>query len=47
MEKLLVGALLLFKKWPHHFIDLISDGADADTGDALLQASIFGDLVFG
>jgi len=47
LTAILDGVRILCEKYPHHFIDLIRDGGDAITGDALLQCAIFGDLLFG
>lgn len=47
LAAILDGARVLCEKYPHHFSDLIRDGGDAVTGDALLQCAIFGDLQFG
>jgi len=32
---------------PHQFGRLLVDGGDADTGDALIQCALFGEIVYG
>lgn len=34
----------LFDKYPHHFAAIVGDNADAETGDALLQVLVFGEI---
>jgi hypothetical protein len=41
------GLIILAEKYPHHFANILSENYDAYTGDALLQCSLFGELVYG
>jgi hypothetical protein len=41
------GLGILASKYPHHFADIIAGNADADTGDALVQCCLFGDIIYG
>lgn len=41
------GLAVLAEKYPHHLLDLLEETGDAYTGDALLQCSLFGDIVYG
>ena len=41
------GLAVLSEKYPHHVADMLSENTDADTGDALLQCCLFGDIIYG
>lgn len=47
LDTLRAGLQLLAEKYPFHAHNLLHDNGDADTGDALLQVTILGDLVYG
>ena len=40
------GLQIMADKYPKHFSDIISDNADAITGDLFLQCCLFGEEVF-
>jgi hypothetical protein len=46
-DMLLNGFDLMRKEHPRHYQDATTENHDADTGDVLLQLSLFGKLVFG
>lgn len=41
------GLVIMAKKFPDHFADILKDNTDNDTGDVLLQCAILGDVVYG
>ena len=41
------GLQLMSMKYPSQFQDLVNENSDAETGDILLQLSLFGELVYG
>lgn len=41
------GLDVLAEKYHHHVTDIVQENADADTGDALLQCCLFGDIIYG
>lgn len=41
------GLELMAKQYPKHFMDLVSENFDADTGDIFLQLCLFGDVIYG
>lgn len=41
------GLAVMAEKYPAHFAHLLGDDADAETGDVLVQCSIFGVIVYG
>ncbi len=41
------GITVLAAVSPHQFGRLLVDGGDADTGDALIQCALFGEIVYG
>jgi hypothetical protein len=41
------GLAILGEKYPHILSDILSENTDAGTGDALLQCSLFGDIIYG
>lgn len=41
------GLQLMATKYPKHFADIIEENDDGDTSDALVQLSIFGDVIYG
>ncbi|SRR6266496_1782155 len=47
LEAIQKGLTILAKKYPRHLADILTENADADTGDALLQCCLFGDVVYG
>lgn len=47
IDKLKRGLLVLREKYPRHFADIITESGDAETGDALVQCALFGDIVYG
>lgn len=47
IEALQYGTELMAKKYPRHFADMMSEDDDIETADALIQLSLFGDLVYG
>lgn len=46
LAAILDGVRCLAVESPYHFANLIRDNADANTGDALLQCAVFGDILF-
>lgn len=40
------GIAVLAEKYPWHLADIISDKGDMNTGDALLQCALFGDVIY-
>ena len=40
------GLAVLAEKHPQHITDMLTENADADTGDALLQCCLFGEIVY-
>lgn len=46
-ESIQKGLSILAEKFPWHITNLVTDNADAETGDALLQCSLFGDIIYG
>lgn len=44
---LLRGSDLMAEKFPHHFANVITENADAETGDVYLQCCLFGGIVYG
>lgn len=47
LESIEKGLNTMAKQYPHHFKNVMSDSADAETGDVLLQCCLFGKLVYG
>lgn len=47
LESIQKGLQVLADKYPHHLRDIISENDDANTADCLVQAAIFGELVYG
>lgn len=41
------GLAILAEKYPRHLADILAENADADTGDALLQCCLLGDVIYG
>jgi hypothetical protein len=41
------GLAVLAEKYPWHLAAMLADNADAETGDALLQCSLFGEMIYG
>jgi hypothetical protein len=41
------GLQLMAEKYPSHFSDILSENADASTGDVFLQLCLFGELIYG
>lgn len=46
-EKVRIGLSIMAEKYPRHFQDVVADNADAETGDVLVQLSLFGEIVYG
>lgn len=46
-EKLIAGLQVMATKYPKHFLNVLQENADAETGDVYLQCCLFGDIVFG
>lgn len=46
-QSIIKGARIMAQKFPSHFADLMNDDADAETGDVLLQCTVFGDAIYG
>jgi hypothetical protein len=46
-EAIQKGLAILAEKYPWHLASILAENADADTGDALLQCSLFGDVIYG
>jgi hypothetical protein len=46
-EALQKGLIILATKYPRHLADLLTENADAETGDAVLQCCLFGDVIYG
>lgn len=44
--RLIDGLAMVAKRWPHHLRDLLAENEDAGTADAILQAALFGDIVY-
>lgn len=47
VEKLKAGLVILAKKAPRLFAQVLDETGDADTGDALVQCALLGDIVYG
>jgi hypothetical protein len=47
LEAITKGVAVLAEKYPHHLADILAENADAGTGDALLQCSLFGEIIYG
>jgi hypothetical protein len=45
-EALRTGLMLMARKYPRHFRDLMDDNEDATTGDVFLQCCLFGKVIF-
>ena len=41
------GLRIMAAKYGRHFGDMLADNSDAETGDALLQCIVFGEIIFG
>lgn len=41
------GLVIMAKKYPQHFADMISENDDATTGDVLLQCALLGEVIYG
>jgi hypothetical protein len=41
------GLNILVEKYPWHFANILSENADAETGDVLLQCCLFGEIIYG
>ena len=46
-DKVRRGLGIMAAKYPQHFAYLMSDNADAETGDTLVQCALFGEIVYG
>ena len=46
-DSLKKGLDIMAEKYPHHMSNLISDNADAETGDVYLQCCVFGEAIYG
>jgi hypothetical protein len=38
---------LMQSKYPRHFVALVNDQGDAETGDVFLQLCVFGEVIYG
>lgn len=47
LDAITKGLQILAEKYPLHWADIINHNDDADTGDALLQCALFGEIIFG
>lgn len=41
------GLQTMAKKYPWHFVNVVSDNADAETGDVFLQCCLFEEIIYG
>jgi len=41
------GMQIMAEKYPWHYANFANENADAETGDAWVQCSVFGEIVFG
>lgn len=41
------GLKIMAEKYPHQFKYVMADDTDAESGDVLVQCSLFGELVYG
>jgi hypothetical protein len=41
------GALVMAKKYPREWFNLVNDNFDATTGDVFLQCCVFGETLYG
>lgn len=41
------GLQVMAEKYVHHYCDMLSDNADAETGDVYLQCCLFNDVIYG
>lgn len=46
-ESMVKGTTVMAKKYPGHFIDMMSGSDDATTHDVWMQCCVFGEIVFG
>jgi hypothetical protein len=46
-DKLCEGLKTMATKFQRHFMDLITENDDAETGDVFLQCCLFGDVIYG
>jgi hypothetical protein len=46
-ESIQRGLTVLAEKYSWHMQDILQENADADTGDALLQCCLFGEIIYG
>jgi len=42
-----LGITEMATKFPKHFLDVMQDNCDAETGDVFIQCCVFGDLIYG
>lgn len=47
IDKLVAGLALVAEKWPRHWADWVRCSGDATTADVIIQAAVFGELVYG
>jgi hypothetical protein len=47
LERLRLGLADMASKFPRHFMNLIQDDCDAETGDVFIQCCVFGDITYG
>ena len=47
LEKIVAGLRLVATQWPKHFGDFLDESGDATTADVIIQAAVFGELVYG
>ncbi len=45
-EAIQKGLNVLAEKYPWHITNILSENDDAETGDVLLQCSLFGDIIY-
>jgi hypothetical protein len=45
-EKVEKAVVVIWAKYPWHYENIVTDNADADTGDVLIQVAIFGDIIY-
>jgi len=46
-ETLVEGVKVMAEKYPERFAEMVEERDDADTGDCLLQCTVFGEQIFG
>ena len=47
LDDLKRGLQVMAEKYPKHFSDILNENSDSITADALIQCSVFGDIIYG